>query len=203
MEQIELLSKVPLLSDLPVAEQRRLTSTLRVVELGAGAVLFCEGEPGDSLYIVIEGRVDVILALGSTDEKVIASLGPGEFMGEMSLLLPGGQRTASVRSNGPTRLWLLARADFDALLHCQPSLAYTMIRTLSQRLDVTNNPTFRDLKEKNLQLQQAYDELKSAQAQIIEKERLERELQVAAEIQVSILPQELPQVHGFDSALKP
>jgi len=50
---------------------------------------------------------------------------------------------------------------------------------------VTNNATFRDLKEKNLQLQQAYDELKSAQAQIIEKERLERELQVAAEIQGS------------------
>jgi len=127
MEQIELLSKVPLLSDLPVVELKRLTSTLRVVELGAGAVLFREGEPGDSLYIVIEGRVDVIMALDSPDEKVIASLGPGEFMGEMSLLLPGGQRTASVRSNSPARLWLLARPDFDALLHRQPSLAYTMI----------------------------------------------------------------------------
>jgi serine phosphatase RsbU (regulator of sigma subunit) len=56
---------------------------------------------------------------------------------------------------------------------------------------------FRDLQEKNRQLQQAYDELKAAQAQIIEKERLERELQVAAEIQVSILPQELPSTAGY------
>jgi CRP-like cAMP-binding protein len=127
MEQVELLSKVPLFSDLPVVELKRLTSTLRVVELGAGAVFFREGEPGDSLYIVIEGRVDVIMALDYPDEKVIASLGPGEFMGEMSLLLFRGQRTASVRSNCPARLWLLARADFDALLHRQPSLAYTMI----------------------------------------------------------------------------
>jgi hypothetical protein len=58
--------------------------------------------------------------------------------------------------------------------------------------------TFRDLTEKNRQLQQAYDDLKAAQAQLIEKERLERELQLAAEIQLSILPDELPQVNGFD-----
>jgi serine phosphatase RsbU (regulator of sigma subunit) len=69
---------------------------------------------------------------------------------------------------------------------------------LTKRLDNSNNATFRDLQEKNRKLQQAYDELKAAQAQIIEKERLERELQVAAEIQVSILPQELPQVSGYD-----
>jgi sigma-B regulation protein RsbU (phosphoserine phosphatase) len=55
-----------------------------------------------------------------------------------------------------------------------------------------------DLQEKNRLLQQAYDELKAAQAQIIEKERLERELQVAAQIQISILPQELPHTAQVD-----
>jgi sigma-B regulation protein RsbU (phosphoserine phosphatase) len=54
------------------------------------------------------------------------------------------------------------------------------------------------LTEKNRQLQTAYDELKAAQAQLIEKERLERELQVAADIQLSILPDELPQSDEFD-----
>ncbi len=72
-----------------------------------------------------------------------------------------------------------------------------MVRVLSQRLDATNTQTFRDLTEKNKQLQTAYDELKAAQAQLIEKERLERELQVAADIQLSILPDELPQVDEF------
>jgi phosphoserine phosphatase RsbU/P len=71
------------------------------------------------------------------------------------------------------------------------------VQTLTKRLDATNTTAFRDLQEKNLQLQHAYDDLKAAQAQLIEKERLERELQVAAEIQVSILPQQLPSVKGY------
>jgi hypothetical protein len=69
-----------------------------------------------------------------------------------------------------------------------------MVRVLSQRLDATNTQTFRDLTEKNKQLQTAYDNLKAAQAQLIEKERLERELQVAADIQLSILPDEFERI---------
>jgi sigma-B regulation protein RsbU (phosphoserine phosphatase) len=69
---------------------------------------------------------------------------------------------------------------------------------LSSRLDNTNAQTFRDLTEKNRQLQTAYDELKAAQEQLIEKERLEKELQVAAEIQMSILPDVLPSPDGYD-----
>jgi sigma-B regulation protein RsbU (phosphoserine phosphatase) len=92
----------------------------------------------------------------------------------------------------------MPRRDFDALLGRQPILAYDMLRIMSKRLDNTNNAAFRDLQEKNRQLRKAYNELKAAQAQIIEKERLERELQVAAEIQTSILPQELPRVPGYD-----
>jgi sigma-B regulation protein RsbU (phosphoserine phosphatase) len=65
-------------------------------------------------------------------------------------------------------------------------------------LDATNDATFRDLTAKNHALQKAYDELKAAQAQIVEKERLERELQVAADIQLSILPDVLPSIAGFD-----
>jgi serine phosphatase RsbU (regulator of sigma subunit) len=129
---------------------------------------------------------------------VLATLVPGELIGEMALLLPGGQRTAAVRPHGKTRLWVMTRADFDALLHRQPDLAYAMMRILSKRLDATNTATYRDLLEKNLQLQRALDDLKAAEAQLIEKERLERELQVASEIQMSILPQELPQVPGYE-----
>jgi sigma-B regulation protein RsbU (phosphoserine phosphatase) len=65
-------------------------------------------------------------------------------------------------------------------------------------LDNTNVATFRDLTDKNRQLQQAFDELKAAQEQLIEKERLERELQVAADIQMSILPEVLPSPDGYD-----
>jgi sigma-B regulation protein RsbU (phosphoserine phosphatase) len=73
-----------------------------------------------------------------------------------------------------------------------------MVSILSERLDATNDSTFRDLTEKNHALQKAYDELKAAQVQLIEKERLERELKVAADIQLSILPDILPTTPGFD-----
>ncbi len=79
-----------------------------------------------------------------------------------------------------------------------PELSTSMVRVLSQRLDNTNTQTFQNLTEKNKQLQTAYDELKAAQAQLIEKERLERELQVAADIQLSILPDELPKTADFE-----
>ncbi|MBE3067913.1 MAG: SpoIIE family protein phosphatase [Chloroflexi bacterium] len=198
MSQTVLFKKVPLLSDLPRSELDNLASTLQIVTLQAGEVLFREDEKGESLFLVLEGQLEVLLGFGKPDEKVMAVLGPGEFIGEMSLLIPGRARTASIRATGAAQLWMMTRADFDALLLRQPKLADTMVRTLTRRLDATNSSAFRELQEKNHQLQKAYDELKAAQVQIIEKERLERELQVAAEIQISILPQELPQVQGYN-----
>jgi serine phosphatase RsbU (regulator of sigma subunit) len=69
---------------------------------------------------------------------------------------------------------------------------------LSLRLSQSHNTTIADLREKNRQLAQAYEELKAAQAQIIEKERLEKELETARWIQQSILPRTLPTQPGFD-----
>ncbi|HEY3313136.1 MAG TPA: PP2C family protein-serine/threonine phosphatase, partial [Anaerolineales bacterium] len=90
------------------------------------------------------------------------------------------------------------REDFDELLHRQPRVAYAMVKVISTRLRRADNIAFQSLREKNRQLQQAYDELKAAQEQIIEKERLEKELHVAAEIQMSMLPRSLPDLPGVD-----
>jgi serine phosphatase RsbU (regulator of sigma subunit) len=77
-------------------------------------------------------------------------------------------------------------------------IAYTMVRVLSNRLNDAHISSMAELQAKNRQLVKAYEELKAAQEQIIEKEKLERELQVAYEIQMSILPQSLPVMKGFD-----
>jgi serine phosphatase RsbU (regulator of sigma subunit) len=122
----------------------------------------------------------------------------GSFIGEMGLLNPGSRRTASVRTRTPARLLEMTRADFDALLHRQPALAYKMVRVLSMRLEQAENRTIRDLQEKNLQLTGAYERLKAAQAQLIEKEKMERELEVARGIQQSMVPRKLPHLAGFD-----
>jgi sigma-B regulation protein RsbU (phosphoserine phosphatase) len=193
-----LLSRIPLFADLPLQDLDRLISTLDVKEMNHRDILFREGDIGENFYVVMKGELEVLMAEGRQDELLLNVLREGEYLGEMSLIMPGGHRTASVRARGKSTLLSMNRDQFLDLTSKHPELSTSMVRVLSQRLDATNTQTFRDLTDKNKQLQTAYDELKAAQAQLIEKERLEQELQVAADIQLSILPDELPKVAEFN-----
>ncbi|MDQ5851696.1 MAG: SpoIIE family protein phosphatase [Chloroflexota bacterium] len=192
------IGQVPLLATLPPSEIRNLAATLCRVDVPSNRILFREGEYGDRFYIVLEGQLEIVKALGTADERLLGVAGPGDFAGEMSLLDPDGLRTASVRTRTAVQLLEMTREDFNALLHRQPMLAYDMARVLKRRLEAADNAAIRDLQEKNRQLTQAYEELRAAQTQIIEKEKLEHELEVAWEIQRSILPRTLPHLPDFD-----
>jgi len=194
---INLLSKIPLFTGLPTHELDEIISSLDVIELDDRQILFREGDTGEHFFVVLSGVLEVLMAENTPEELLLNVLYEGEYLGEMSLLMPGGHRTASVRARGKSTLLSLSRSQFMDITKKHPELAISMVRVLSQRLDATNTATFRDLTEKNRQLQTAYDELKDAQAQLIEKERLERELQVAADIQLSILPDVLPKFDEF------
>lgn len=187
-----LLARAPLFKSLPSSEVDRLAASLPVVEVEAGRVLFHEGDLSDQFYIILEGQVEVIKALGTADQRLIARRGAGEFVGDLSFLSPDKHRTAAVRAVSRVRLWQITHAELDQILHRHPAIAYEMTNVLAARLTTAHDAALRDLHEKNTQLQIAYDSLQAAQAQLIEKERLERELQVAYEIQMSLLPQSLP-----------
>src|SRR5512141_981599 len=192
-----LLARIPFFTDLPLDELDRIMAQLEVVNLRSGEILFREGELGEHMYIVVSGNLEILKAPGTDNELILNRILQGQYIGEMSIVT-GAPRTASVRAHGGVSLLCMSRAQLQDLLHVHPQLASIMVNVLSQRLDNTNASTFRDLTEKNRQLQQAFDELQAAQEQLIEKERLERELKVAAEIQMSILPDTLPLVEGFD-----
>jgi len=195
---VNLLARIPLFSDLPPEELDRLMAALDVVNLKSGDMLYREGEMADKMYVIVNGKLEVNMASGTEEEMILNVLHEGEYFGEMGLIMPGGRRTAGARARGEVVLLSISRDQFVDLLHRHPELGNAMVSVLSQRLDSTNVATFRDLNEKNRQLQEAYDELKAAQEQLIEKERLERELKVAAEIQLSILPDVLPSHPSFD-----
>ena len=190
--------KIPLFANVPPDEIIKMVRGLPVRSYDAGEYLFRDGDPGEHLYVVMDGALEIVLAADSPDELLLRVCGPGEYVGEMGLILQDGKRTASVRAKEKSHTWVLSRAKFTQILQQWPVIAYSMVNILSQRLDATNTATFHDLTEKNHQLQKAYDDLKAAQELLIEKERLERELQVAAEIQLSILPDVLPVVEKFD-----
>ncbi len=187
-----LLANIPLFHDLPISELEHLQSTMQVRHLESGEILFREGQIGRHFYVIADGQLEILMGAETPEELVLNVIGTGEYLGEMSLIVPDGERSATARARVKTVLLSMSRDEFTALLEHHPLLAQSMVSVLSERLESTNVATFRDLTEKNRALQKAYNELKAAQEQLIEKERLERELQVAAEIQLSILPTVLP-----------
>lgn len=98
------------------------------VEFPAGHVIARQGEVGTGFFVVIEGRVRVV-----RDGEVVATLGPGEFFGELSVLdrMP---RNAMVAAEVPTTCLALASWDFEAVLLVQPKLALAILRGVATRL---------------------------------------------------------------------
>jgi hypothetical protein len=112
-ERIKLLAACDLMRHLPAEQIEQILPCIRDRQLKAGEVLFKAGEPGDALYIVARGKVEV-LTDGSRD-GAIAVLGKGNAFGEMSLL-SGGPRTATIRAVEDTDLLTIGKEDFDRLM---------------------------------------------------------------------------------------
>mgnify|MGYP002713135035 CR=1 FL=1 len=192
------LSNVPLFSTLSPDDLGKLAKVFQPVRLDVGEILFKEGDPGDKFYLITAGQVDIGKMLDADDEQIVATLSAGEVIGEMSVLHPDGLRTASVRATTPVEMMVLNRVDFEKLLQDHPALGIEMVRVLSRRLRSSEDVMVADLIKKNEELAQAYLELKAAQAQLVQKEKLEHELELARNIQRSILPDNLALMDGFD-----
>jgi serine phosphatase RsbU (regulator of sigma subunit) len=193
-----ILQALPLFSSLPSDELHLLAERMTPRQFASGELVLREGEQCTQFYIVVKGQVDIVKALGTPDERLLAVRPAGTLVGELSLFSPGGRHTASVLAHGPLDMIVMTRFDFDSLLARQPRLAYGMVQTLSLRLIESEQTTIRDLHAKNESLAQALHALQAAQAELVAKEKLERELEVARRIQTSLLPAERPTSLGHD-----
>jgi serine phosphatase RsbU (regulator of sigma subunit) len=117
-------------------------------------------------------------------------------------LIESKPRFATVRAKEPTRVLEFTEEQLRFILDRQPLLLYQSVRMLTARLRESDVKMIADLQRKNLELARAYRELQEAQAALLEKERLERELELARELQQSILPQEFPSLPGFSCAAR-
>jgi CRP-like cAMP-binding protein len=126
--RIERLRAIPLFSGLDAEALERIAELATEVDAPAGQVLARANEPGAGMFVVEEGTVAVELR-----SRTVA-FGPGEFFGELSLLVPDARRIARVRATTNTRLLAVSRADFAALLEGEPRLALAMLPVLAQRL---------------------------------------------------------------------
>jgi CRP/FNR family transcriptional regulator, cyclic AMP receptor protein len=102
-------------------------------EYQAGEVLFREGEPGDTMFVIQAGAVRITKSMGG-DQKVLAVLGPGEFVGEMAIL-NGKPRTATATVIEAARCLLIDARTLEAMVARNPEIAMRLIKKLARRLD--------------------------------------------------------------------
>jgi len=121
----------------PLTEQtlREIAATGVVRNYPKNAILINEGEVGDSLYIVLSGRVKVFASNAAGREVVIAFHGAGEYVGEMSL--DGSPRSASVMTMEPTTCTIVNRANFREFILAHPDFALHLVEKLIQRVRLT------------------------------------------------------------------
>jgi cAMP-dependent protein kinase regulator len=129
---VERLAAMPLFADLTEDVLWAVSDRLLLRHVPAGELVFAEGAPGDALYLIDSGRVE-ILSDKRSGSVVLARMGADEFFGEMSLLT-GKPRSASARTASHTNLWVLYRSDFDDLVNRYPSISLALSKVLSERL---------------------------------------------------------------------
>jgi CRP-like cAMP-binding protein/CheY-like chemotaxis protein len=94
------------------------------------------GDPGDTMFIIITGGVNICIYGPDKSEQVVATLDPGDYFGEMALLT-GEPRSATVRTSEASEMFLLHKADFDVILEKFPSISLSMGKIVSKRLRQT------------------------------------------------------------------
>ncbi|MDO4888620.1 MAG: Crp/Fnr family transcriptional regulator [Actinomycetaceae bacterium] len=131
------LKAVPLFKDIEAEDLEALGQLMSETSLKRGDSLFREGDEGDRLYIVTDGKVKLSHASDDGRENLIAVLGPGEIIGELSLF-DLGARSSTVSAIAPTRLISLSHKDMMSFINQHPAMAITMLRELARRLRNTN-----------------------------------------------------------------
>ncbi len=122
------LRGLPPFQGISEAGLERVAASAAEVECEAGQVLALPDDPGSGMYVIREGTVAVELRAGSLE------LGPGDFFGELALLVEDGARVARVRATSSMRCISIPREDFLELVEREPSFALHLLRELARRL---------------------------------------------------------------------
>lgn len=140
--RLEQLSKVDVFAGLTPDALDLIANVATEESHSGGTVIFHQGEPGDKLYLILEGRVRISRTVPGVGEEALAILNAGDVFGEMALL-DEAPRSADARVHERCKLLSIPRNGFEDLLFMHKDLAYevlwNVIRTLIRRLRETND----------------------------------------------------------------
>ena len=133
VEKVLFLKSIDLFRDLPSEELAQIAEIAEEQQLASGDQVFAQGEPGDALYLIVEGKVKVHLA-----DRELARLGGRDVFGEMAVL-DSEPRSASVTAVEDAVVLKIARDDFRDILGERPEIAMGVMKVLTRRLRETSN----------------------------------------------------------------
>lgn len=128
VEKVLFLKSIDLFSQIPGEDLAQVAVIATEETREGGEVIFAEGEDGDALYLVLDGKVRV-----HRNDRVIAELGERECFGEMAIL-DASPRSATVTSMEESQLLKISREDFQEILTEKPEIAMGIIKVLTGRL---------------------------------------------------------------------
>ncbi len=137
MENESIVLSAPLFATMDESERQSLYDSMVKVELNRGEVLFDEGENGDRLYIIEEGKIKLGSSSGDGRENLLAILGPSEMFGELSLFDPG-PRSLSASAVSDSVLYELEHSALVRVIEERPAVAKHLLTALARRLRRTN-----------------------------------------------------------------
>jgi CRP-like cAMP-binding protein len=130
--KLERIASVPLFARCSKRELGQIAALADEVELPAGTVAAREGAHGQEFFILVNGAVEV-----SRRRKVVATLGPGDFFGEIALL-HNAPRNATVKATTPVTALVVSHKDFASLLATAPQIQAKVMQALAERLAPTS-----------------------------------------------------------------
>jgi CRP/FNR family transcriptional regulator, cyclic AMP receptor protein len=131
-----LLKEIPLFELLDDREREDLAAHLEVERFAADASIFEIGDPGEAVYIISAGEVEIFFRNDTGEQIVLERSGKGDFFGEISFL-DGGSRSASVRATMDTEVLRLDRDDLAKFLESRPDAAMQLLGAMGRRLRTT------------------------------------------------------------------
>lgn len=150
---------------------------LKIVSIGAeksyekGTVVFFEDMPGDFFFVILDGEVEIWKRYGQSDEILLGVSGAGQPVGEMALI-DERPRSATVKARTNVNVLVIAAVDFKNLLLTENSICVTLLRASTMMVRRSNESHIADLDRQNRELSRANAELKAAQDELVNRERL-------------------------------
>ncbi len=142
-DYVNILERVPFFMQLEKQDLRSLASLLQVESFSRGEILFMEGEPGKSLYVLIEGLIKLSKLNEEGREQILHYVHPGSIFAEV-VLFDGGPYPATAEAAENSRVGLLHNQDMEKLILTRNELALNMLKIMSRRLRAAQL-TIRDL----------------------------------------------------------